>query len=191
MRPYNPRAPRAFCRCPGPRAEDHGILANDWLFVPAGRRRKLAGGKPAQRARPPVAPLDGPCPSGASKKNSAASSPQHFRPHGSPRAFFFDAPLGHGVGWHGFRGRRPLGRTCPRLISSGVPPGREPGVPPAVGKECGGRQSMPLLPSNFTPCDRGDHAPLWLRLRRAVLQIFRILAARGVVRGCSPEKDRN
>ena len=154
----NPRVPRGFCRCPGPPAEDHGIVANAWLVVPEGRRRKLAGGKPAQRAWPPVLPPDGPCPSGASKKNSAASSPQHFRQHASPRAFFFDAPLGHGVRWHGFRGRRPLGRTCPRLISSGVPPGREPGVPPAVRKECGGRQNIPLLPSNFTRCDRGPIA---------------------------------
>ena len=44
---------------------------------------------------------------------------------GTP-AHFFDAPLGHGATRHRFRGRRPL-RTCPRLISSGVAPGREPG----------------------------------------------------------------
>ena len=42
---------------------------------------------------------------------------------------FLRCPVGHGVTRHGFRGRRPLGRTCPRLISCGVPPGREPGVP--------------------------------------------------------------
>ena len=39
---------------------------------------------------------------------------------------FLRCHVGHGVTRHGFRGRRPLGRTCPRLISSGVPPGREP-----------------------------------------------------------------
>ena len=104
------------------------MVANASLFVPEGRRRKLAGGKSAQRARPPVAPPNGPCPSGASKKFLVAASPQHSRHPSSPRAIFFDAPLGHRAMWHGFRGLRPPGRPCPRLIASGVPPGRGPGV---------------------------------------------------------------
>ncbi len=112
-----------------PQQPGHQETASDgWLRVPEGPRRKLAGGKPAQRARPPVMPPNRPCPSGASKKFLAAA-PQHFRHPSSPRAIFFDAPLGHGTTRHDFRGRRPLRRTCPRLISSGVPPGRGLGVP--------------------------------------------------------------
>ncbi len=41
-------------------------------------------------------------------------------------AIFSDAPLGQGTFSLRFRGRRPLARPCPRLISFGVPPGREP-----------------------------------------------------------------
>ena len=37
---------------------------------------------------------------------------------------FFDAPLGQGSVARINRGRRPLTRPCPRLISCGVPPGR-------------------------------------------------------------------
>ena len=122
----NPRVPRGFFPWPGCWPSAPKIVANALLFVPEGRRRKLAGGKSAQRARPPVASPNGPCPSGVSKNFLAASSPQHFRRPSSPRAIFFDAPLGHGATRHGFRGLRPLTRTCPRLISSGVPPGREP-----------------------------------------------------------------
>ena len=71
---------------------------------------------------------------------------------------FFDAPLGHGATPHGFRGRRPLTRTCPRLISSGVPPGRETGGQPgqplsrndavrATGaRPSGRRNARPQLP---------------------------------------------
>ena len=40
-------------------------------------------------------------------------------------AYFFDAPLGHGEFSQSFRGLRPLPRSCPRLISCGVPPGRD------------------------------------------------------------------
>ena len=54
--------------------------------------------------------------SGRSGRSRATSIPDHF----------FDAPLGHGATLLGFRGRRPLAQTCPRLISSGVPPGRKP-----------------------------------------------------------------
>ena len=115
---------------PWPPVIDQRIVADARFFVPEGPRRKLAGGKPAQRARPPDTRSNGPCPSGASENFLPASCAQHFHHHSSPRAIFFDAPLGHGATRHRFRGQRPLGRTCPRLISSGVPPGREPGVPP-------------------------------------------------------------
>ena len=37
---------------------------------------------------------------------------------------FFDAPLGHDSIPRANRGRQPLARSCPRLISCGVPPGR-------------------------------------------------------------------
>ena len=128
LREISSRAARIL-PLPGPPAGDQRIVTNALLFVPEGPRWRLAGGKPAQRARPPVAPLNGACPSGASKKFLGVSSPQHFRHHPSPRVIFYDAPLGHRAARPGFRGRRPRARTCPRLISSGVPPGREPGIP--------------------------------------------------------------
>ena len=114
-------------------------VADAWIFVPEGHRRKLAGGKPAPAGAAPgchterVMPQRGigevlvvGCPAvsppplvapGRSGGQRSATFPGHF----------FDAPLGHGTARHGFRGRRPLARTCPRLISSGVPPGPETG----------------------------------------------------------------
>ena len=41
------------------------------------------------------------------------------------RGGFSDAPLGHGHTQRANRGLRPLLRPCPRLMSCGVPPGRE------------------------------------------------------------------
>ena len=78
--------------------------------APAGHRRSFFGGRLAASAPPLVA-------SGKSGRQRLSRIP----------GLFFDAPLGHGAIRHGFRGRRPLARTCPRLISSGVPPGRETG----------------------------------------------------------------
>ena len=98
---------------PCPQTDDQRIVANALLVVPEGLRRKLAGGKPAQRARPPVTSPNGPCPSGASQKFLAASIPQHFRHDSSPRVIFCDAPLGHGATRHGLRGRRPPGADWP------------------------------------------------------------------------------
>ena len=143
------RMPRGFCRCAGGNLttrelSDHQrIHADAWLLVPEGRRRKLAGGKPApagaapgchaERAMPqrgigesfgvgrPAAnpsPLDAPCRSGSQRRIKAA------RTSSQPPAHFYDAPLGHRAIRDGFQGRRPLLRTCPRLISSGIPPGR-------------------------------------------------------------------
>ena len=117
---------------------DHRRIVSDArLLVPEGRRRKLAGGKPAPAGAAPGCHAKRAMPqrgigevfgvaraaafrsplvaSGRSDRQRATSIPGHF----------FDAPLGHGATRHGFRGRRPLVRTCPRLISSGVPPGRE------------------------------------------------------------------
>ena len=131
----NARGARGFCRCSGRQPTPRKIVAAVLFFVPEGPRRKLAGGKRAQRARPPVGPPNGPCPSrgieegfrrgcseaapsllvGAGRSNRRRSTSSH--------SFFFDAPLGHRTTRDEFRGRRPLARTCPRLISSGVPPG--------------------------------------------------------------------
>ena len=119
---------------------DHRRMAADAsLLVPEGHRRKLAGGKPAaagaapgchaNRGLPqrgigevfsvahPAAPPSPLVAAGRSGRQRSTRVPGQF----------FDAPLGHGATRHRFRGRRPLTRTCPRLISSGVPPGREPG----------------------------------------------------------------
>ena len=140
-----------------------------WFRVPEGLRRILAGGKPAQRARPPVAPPNGPCPSGASKKFLSAVSPQHFRHPSSPRAIFFDAPVGHGATRRGFRGQRPLRRTCPRLISSGVPPGREQSVPASTAyavERSSEYSTAPLPPHALRPGT--GRAPRWQRLRHPV-----------------------
>ena len=138
LRKKSSRAASIFpLRC---QSSDHRrIVADAVLFVPEGHRRRLAGGKlapagaapgcHAKRAMPQrgigevfgvVRPTASPPPlvaSGRSSRQRSASVPGQF----------FDAPLGHGGTRHGFRGRRPLLRTCPRLISSGVPPGREPG----------------------------------------------------------------
>ncbi len=67
LREKSPR-PASILPPPCPPADPQIIVTNAPLFVPEGPRRKLAGGKSAQRARPPVAPPNGPCPSGASKK---------------------------------------------------------------------------------------------------------------------------
>ena len=120
-------------------ADQRRMVADAWRFVPEGHRRKLAGGKPAaagaapgchadfgmpQRgigecfgAVRPAAPPPSPVASGRSGRRGPAGIPGNF----------FDAPLGHEGTRHGIRGRRPLARPCPRLISSGVPLGREPG----------------------------------------------------------------
>ncbi len=119
---------------------DHRRSAADaCLLVPEGRRRKLAGGKPApadaapgchaERAMPrrgigevfavshPAASPPSLVASGRSGSQRLASVPGHF----------FDAPLGHGAIRHRFRGAASAGADLPpQLISSGVPPGREP-----------------------------------------------------------------
>ena len=136
---HNPRASRGFYRRARRQQNCRGIAADLWLLVPEGHRRNLAGGKPApagaapgchaERAMPqrgigevffggrPAAPSPTPVASGRLGRQRMAGIPAHF----------FDAPLGHGATRHSFRGRRPLLRTCPRLMSSGVPPGRETG----------------------------------------------------------------
>ena len=132
----NSYAARGFFRCAGSHQSPPRIAAAAWLLVPEGRRRKLAGGKPApagaapgyrvKRAMPQRGIEEvflGDRPAASSPAPVASGRSSHRRWSGIP-VHFFDAPLGHGVTRHGFRGRRPLGRTCPRLISSGVPPGR-------------------------------------------------------------------
>ena len=54
---------------------------------------------------------------------------------------FFDAPLGHGTTSRAFRGLRPLPRTCPRLISCGVPPGQRPNPRVAGRTSASGRHN--------------------------------------------------
>ena len=114
-------------------------IAALWLLVPEGSRRRLAGGKAAPAGAAPG--CHGKCAMpqrgigevffggrlvAARPPHVASGSPGRWRSAGIPR-LFFDAPLGHRATQHRFRGRRPLARTCPRLISSGVPPGLEPG----------------------------------------------------------------
>ena len=132
------------------------------------------GGRPAASPPSPV----------ASGRSSLARS------SGIPNQFF-DAPLGHGATRHGFRGRRPLARTCPRLISSGVPPGREPGgraltkgnhrrgngVPNSVGR---GSATRPLPPGSAAVSEtsrssaRGGAAKIFPRLP-GTLSVLRLL----------------
>ena len=123
-------------------AEHRRIVSDAGLLVPEGRRRKLAGGKPAPAGAAPGCHAKRAMPQRGIGEVFGVARPALFRPplvasgrSGRQRAtsipgHFFDAPLGHGATRNGFRGRRPLARTCPRLISSGVPPGREPGVHP-------------------------------------------------------------
>ena len=129
-------ASRGFWRCTMSHQPPKRIAADAWLLVPEGRRRKLAGGKPARAGAAPGCharrampqrgigerfwighPHPSPPPLVASDRSNCE------RLAGIPD-YFFEAPLGHRATHHGFRGRRPLARTCPRLISSGVPPGR-------------------------------------------------------------------
>ena len=119
---------------------DHRKFAADAsLLVPEGRRRKLAGGKTAPAGAAPgyhaeqampqrgIGEVFGVTRSAASPAPLVTSGSRgRWRLVGVP-GHFFDAPLGHRAPGHGFRGPRPLARTCPRLISSGVPPGLEPG----------------------------------------------------------------
>ena len=122
-----------------PSWEHRGIVGGAWLFVPEGRRRKLAGGKLASAGAAPGCPARRAMPRRGIEEVSGVAHAAAFPPplvaaEQSDRqratslpGCFFDAPLGQGGTRHGFRGRRPLARTCPRLISSGVPPGRETG----------------------------------------------------------------
>ena len=123
-------------------------IAAVWLLVPEGHRRKLAGGKPAQAGAAPGCRAERAMPQrgigevfqagrfrASQPPHVALGSPGRRRWSSIPR-HFFDAPLGHGTTQHRFRGRRPRARTCPRLISSGVPPGREPaGHAPPKGNQ--------------------------------------------------------
>ena len=132
----NPRASRGFFRCAGSHQSSPRIAAPAGRFVPEERRRKLAGGKPAPAGAAPGSHSKRTMPQRGIGEafgggHPAASSPPPVASDGAGRrrwsgvpVDFFDAPLGHGATRHRFRGRRPRERTCPRLISSGVPPGR-------------------------------------------------------------------
>ena len=149
-RPANPRSSLYYNSAKSSRAarilplrcqsSDHRrMVADAWLFVPEGHRRKLAGGKlapagaapgcHAKRAMPQrgIGEVFGVAGTAAFSPALVASGRSSRPPSSGIPDQFFDAPLGHGATRHGVRGRRPLPRTCPRLISSGVPPGREPG----------------------------------------------------------------
>ena len=154
LRAGTARAPKS-ARTPGisplhrQKSNHPKIAADDWLLVPEGRRRILAGGKPARAGAAPgchakrampqrgieetfwggraAAFLPPPVASGRPNREHSAGIPDHF----------FDAPLGHRANCDGFRGRRPLPRTCPRLISSGVPPGRKAGESSQEGETLG------------------------------------------------------
>ena len=142
-------------------ADHRRMVTAAWLFVPEGHRRKLAGGKLAPAGAAPGGHVErGHAPAGHRRNfwhRSARSVSATARRLGQAGQFF-DAPLGHGATPHGFRGRRPLTRTCPRLISSGVPPGRETGGQPgqplsrndavrATGaRPSGRRNARPQLP---------------------------------------------
>ena len=94
-------------------------------LVPEGRQRTLAGGK---SARADVAPGWG-GKRAVPRRGIGEKFPTSLaRTFLSRRGAFFDAPPGHGPICDPNRGRRPLARTCPRLISCGVPPGRSAGV---------------------------------------------------------------
>ena len=136
--PNSSRHAKIFPLC-WPSSEHRGIVPDAWLLVPEGHRRKLAGGKLAPASAAPGCPAKRTMPQRGIEEvfgvaHAAAFLPRLVASDQSDRqratsipGCFFDAPLGHGTTRHDFRGRRPLARTCPRLISSGVPPGREPG----------------------------------------------------------------
>ena len=136
--PNSSRHAKMFPLC-WPSSEHRGIVAHIWLFVPEGHRRRLAGGKPAPAGAAPGCHAKRAMPQRGIGEVFGVAHAAVFRPRPvaagqsdrqratSLPGCFFDAPLGHGTIRHDFRGRRPLARTCPRLISSGVPPGREPG----------------------------------------------------------------
>ena len=140
---------RGFCRRRQTPSDHRGIDCGDRLLVPEGHRRKLAGGKNApagaapgcraERAMPrrgieeisravghaaSLQPFGGSRPAGDQfPEPSTAIGPQNCRPISSmPR-------WGTGATPQGGRGLRPLPRTCPRLISAGVPPGRKTCLP--------------------------------------------------------------
>ena len=128
--------PLSFELCPWNFSRVSPIAAAARLLVPEGHHRKLAGGKPAPAGAAPGHRGQRTLPqrgigevfvggfSAASSLPAVASGRSGCgRVSGLP-AHFFDAPLGQGTTPLGFRGLRPQLRTCPRLISSGVPPGR-------------------------------------------------------------------
>ena len=119
-------------------SEHRQMADNVGRLVPEGHHRRLAGGKPAPAGAAPGCHAERGVPQrgigeffGVARPAASPSSLVASGSSGRQRLArvpdqFFDAPLGHGTIRHGFRGRRTLLRTCPRLISCGVPPGREP-----------------------------------------------------------------
>ena len=162
----NPRARRRFFPERWQPSGRRRMVADAWLFVPEGHRRILAGGQPAPAGAAPGGRAARIMPQRGIGEffgvgRPAASPPAHVTSDRSGRqrsdripGHFYDAPLGHGATRHGFRGRRPQARTCPRLISSGVPPGREPG--------------RRALPKGNPPARDLPFQLVWLRLRRSV-----------------------
>ena len=153
-----PRGPRGYCRC---WAVGRGTknYRQRCALRPGGTPEEISRGQArAAGAAPGFAAEPARPQRGIEEILLAASSAQHFRQRLSPRAIFFDAPLGHGAIRHGLRGRRPLRRTCPRLICSGVPLGRGPGVPLLARTQCERCRNIPSLPFRFIRCDRGPVA---------------------------------
>ena len=107
-----------------------------WFLVPEGRRRTLAGGKPARAGAAPGSHAPRAMPQRGIAEVFLAGGTRRFSRRRSPWAgrtastcpgcpAFSSMPRwGNRATYDRVRGRRPLLRTCPRLISSGVPPGQ-------------------------------------------------------------------
>ncbi len=141
-----------------PPSDDQRIVANALLYVPEGRRRKLAGGKPAPRARPPVAPPNRPCPSGASNKFFGGVLPAAFPPTLVASGHFLRCPVGAQSDATRYPGAASAGADLPPANFLRRPSGTGTGRPRPSATQCGGRQNIPPLPCRPTRCDRGPAA---------------------------------
>ena len=168
----NLRVPRGYCRC---RVGGRGLrnCCQRFALRPGGTPQEISRGHARAAGAAPGCTVERAMPQrGIEEFALAASSARHFRHHRLRRAVFFDAPLGHGAKRRGFRGRRPLARTCPPANLLRRPSGTGSGrarmprgfflkrgrSPPAAARYPGSRRKIPATLLRCCRCDRGPVA---------------------------------
>ena len=111
-----------------PPDDSQRIVADTWLFVPERPRRKLAWGKPAPAGAAPVCAAKRTMPQRGIEEVFGGVLPAAFPPAVVAAGLFLRCPAGARRQAAPFPGATSAGADLLRLISSGIPPGREPRV---------------------------------------------------------------